>query len=176
MEFTEQISTYYNAESRHAFVNGMFTGIAMLIFATFLWFYSSNYSINKGIAVVLCLGGILASLGGYFAGTNARQSLPEKLELYKTDKQNFFKTETEKVTKIHNDWVRIKVFWTLFLVIGIILIFTSASPFWSGIAIGCLLLGTVGHIEEVQSMKHNEKYYNQILQQATTNKNEKGSR
>lgn len=168
MDFSEHIITYYNAESRHSFVNGMATGIVMLLVAILFWSFSDTLSLKKGLAVVLFFGGVLASSGGYFSGSSARKGLPEKIQLYQHDKRQFFEKEWAKVEAIHKAWTRIKLFWTAFIVLGLVLIFIPVNPFWTGIAIGSLILGTIGHIEEIQSMKHNEWYYNQVLKERTS--------
>jgi hypothetical protein len=165
MDFLEPITTYYNTESKYGFINGMAAGIVMLLMAVLLWSFSNNQSISKGMAAVLFMGGFIAGIGGYIAGSSAKRELPEKLQLYKSDKQRFLEKEFEKVEKIHKSWTGIKIFWTAFIVLGVVLIFTTAKPFWTGVAIGSLILGTIGHIGETQSMKHNERYYNQVLQE-----------
>ncbi|MGL4632305.1 MAG: hypothetical protein ACRCVT_13975, partial [Leadbetterella sp.] len=70
----------------------------------------------------------------------------------------FVKTESYKVDKIKKGWVGIKIFWTVPIILGLILIFVSQTRFLNGIAIGCLIMATIGHIEEMISYQHNEKY------------------
>lgn len=165
MDFTEHIITYYNTESRHGFAGGMLSGIILLTTAILFWWFSNPQTIFKGLAVILFVGGLIFGFGGFFAGHSAKKALPEKTQLYQTDKQNFLEKEIEKVESIHKSWTGIKILWSAFILLGLILIFTTAKPFWTGIAIGAMIVGTLGHIEETVSMRHNEKYRTQVLQE-----------
>jgi len=165
MDFTEHIITYYSTESKHGFAGGLVSGIVLLILAILFWWFSNPSSIIKGLAVILFVGGLIFSVGGYYAGSTAKKALPEKTQLYQTDKQEFIEKEVAKVEGIHKSWTGIKIFWTAFIVLGLILIFTTAKSLWIGIAIGSLIIGTIGHIEETVSFQHNEKYRKEVLKE-----------
>lgn len=75
------------------------------------------------------------------------------------------KAELQTVEDVHKNWAEIRVFWTAFLISGVTTIFLTSKPIWSGIAIGLLITGTIGHIEEVISYQHNKKYRLQINKQ-----------
>ena len=69
-------------------------------------------------------------------------------------------------------WRRLKknpVAMASLVVLGLILIFTTSKPFWIGIAIGSMIIGTLGHIEETVSMQHNQKYRAEVLQLKSNN-------
>ncbi len=170
MNFTEHIITYYNTESRLALSAGMVSGIVLLLTAISFWLFSNPNSMLKGIAVIFLMGGLIFGLGGYFAGTGAKKELPKKLELYKTDTQQFTEQETAKVESIHNAWTGLQLFWSAFIVLGLIALFIASKPFWTGLALGLLIVGTLGHIEESVSKQHNEKYRLEVLQFKTENK------
>lgn len=169
MDFTEHIITYYNTESRHGFAGGMLSGIILLTIAILFWWFSNPQTIFKGLAVIFFVGGLIFGLGGYYAGSSAKKAIAEKIQSYQTDKQNFIDNEFEKVENIHKSWTGIKSFWTAFVVLGLILIFTTSKPFWIGIAIGSMIIGTLGHIEETVSMQHNQKYRAEVLQLKSNN-------
>jgi uncharacterized protein with PQ loop repeat len=169
MDFTEHIITYYSTESKHGFAGGLVSGIVLIVTAISLWRFSNPQSILKGLAVILFLGGLIFSFGGYYAGSTAKKALSEKTQLYKTDKQKFIEREVEKVESVHKSWTGIKIFWSAFILLGLVLIFTATKSFWSGIALGALIIGTIGHIEETISMQHNEKYRNEVLKEKRVN-------
>ncbi len=164
MDFTEHIITYYTTESKHGFAGGMVSGIILLIVAILFWRFSNPQTIVKGLAVILFIGGLIFGIGGYYAGSSAKKALPEKTQLYRTNKQQFIVQEFEKVETIHKSWTGIKIFWTAFIVLGLFLIFATAKPFWTGIAIGAMIVGVIGHIEETVSMQHNGKYRTEVIQ------------
>lgn len=164
MDFSENIITYYTSESRHAFYNGLITGVVMFIVGLLLCLRSDGYSLSRGVSTILLLGGMLASVGGYVSYSKAKSELPIKLELYKSEQREFIDVEVRKVDAIHKAWPGIKLFWTAFIVLGIVLIFVTTKLFWSGLAIGSLLLGTIGHYEELRSMRHNELYYHEVME------------
>jgi hypothetical protein len=165
MDFTEHIITYYSTESKHGFAGGLVSGIILILTAIFFWYFSNPSSIFKGLSVILFLGGFIFGFGGYYAGSTAKKALSEKTQLYQTDKQEFIEKEIAKVEGIHKSWTGIKIFWSAFIVLGLILIFTTAKPFWTGIAIGAMIVGTIGHIEETVSFRHNEKYRKEVLKE-----------
>lgn len=166
MDFTEHIITYYSTESKHGFAGGMVSGIVLLVAAILFWRVSNPSTILKGFSVVIFVGGLIFGLGGYYAGSTAKKALPEKTKLYQTDKQEFLEKEVIKVEGIHKSWAGIKIFWTVFIALGLILIFTTSKPFWTGIAIGALIVGTIGHIEEAVSFQHNKKYRNEVIRES----------
>lgn len=165
MDFTEHIITYYNTESKHGFTGGLVSGIVLLITAILFWWFSNPSSVFKGLAAILVAGGLIFSIGGYYAGNTAQKALPEKTQLYQADKQGFLEKEVAKVEGIHQSWTGIKIFWTAFIVLGLILVFITSKPFWTGIAIGALVVGTIGHIEETVSFQHNKKYRKEVLKE-----------
>lgn len=165
MDFTEHIITYYSTESKHGFAGGLVSGIILLIIAILFWWFSNPSSIFKGLAVIFFVGGLIFSVGGYYAGSTAQKVLPEKTQLYQTNKQEFLEKEVAKVEGIYKSWTGIKIFWTAFIILGLILFFTTSQSFWTGVAIGALIVGTIGHIEETVSFQHNEKYRKEVLKE-----------
>lgn len=163
MDFTEHIITYYSTESKHGFSGGLVLGIVLLIAAVLFWWFSNPSSISKGLSIALLVGGLILGLGGFYTGYTAKNILPEKTTSYQHSQRQFIKKEYIKVENIHKSWWIIRTFWTLFILIGIILIFTTTRKFYLGIAIGLLVVGTMGHIEEIISYQHNEKYRGEVL-------------
>ena len=164
MNFVEQIATYYQTEANHGLVTSLTTGAVMIIAALLLWFMSAHWSIQKGVAIVLVLCGLIFFVGGALAGKMAKNNLPQKVELYQADRQAFLTEEVEKVEKIHKQWLPIKLFWAVLIVAGIAIILASAKPFLTGVAIGLLIAGTIGLIEETISFQHNKRYRMQVLE------------
>lgn len=162
MNFTDHIIEYYNTESRHGFTAGLISGLVLVIAGILFRWLSSSPSIAQGLSIMLLIGGTIFSVGGYNAGSTTQRALPEKIQFYQTNKWAFLEKEVVKVESIHKAWTGIRIFWTAFIVLGLILIFSMTKPFWIGIAIGALLVGTIGHIEEVVSFQHNEKYRHEV--------------
>jgi uncharacterized membrane protein YkvI len=49
---------------------------------------------------------------------------------------------------------------------GIVLLFAVKREYWTGIAIGALLMSMAGHIEETISKNFNEQYYEAVIAEA----------
>ncbi len=163
MDFTEHIITYYSTESKHGFSGGLALGIVLLIAAVLFWWFSNPSSISKGLSITLLVGALIFGLGGFYAGYTAKNILPEKTVSYLHNQKQFIEKEHIKIENIHKSWWIIRVFWTLFILVGLIIIFTTTRHFYLGIAIGFLVVGTIGHIEEIISYQHNENYRCEVL-------------
>ncbi|MGL4632333.1 MAG: hypothetical protein ACRCVT_14120, partial [Leadbetterella sp.] len=133
MDFTEKIIAYYNAETRHCFFNALPIGLILIVSSIILLSLFSSNSFLKGVAIPILIGGVFATVGSYFAGQSAKNEMPKKIELFKKDKTEFVKTESYKVDKIKKGWVGIKIFWTVPIILGLILIFVSQTRFLNGI-------------------------------------------
>lgn len=158
MDFIENIQWYYTTEAKHGIINSAVTGAIILVLSIIAWRMSLPSSLLRGIAIALSFGTLIFVLGGTGAGYVTRKSLPEKVASYQQNREQFLLTENHKVEKIHNNWLSIKIFWTVVALAGIILIFMNRSPLWLGVGVGILIVGTLGHIEEAVSYQHNEKY------------------
>ncbi|HWY35888.1 MAG TPA: hypothetical protein VNX68_14695 [Nitrosopumilaceae archaeon] len=165
MDFVKNIIWYYSAETRQGYLVGSISGIVLVTAAIILWMVAAPSTILKGLAIMILLGGLIFLFGGYFAGRGAQKSKTEKVEQYNKYQKAFINEEYDKVEKIHKQWMPIRVFWSLFLVVGISLLLFTTSAFWVGIALGALIVGTLGHIEEVISFQHNEKYRKEVTKE-----------
>ncbi len=162
MEFIQHITTYYQTEARHGLLTASTSGIVLTLAAIPKRIIAAPSSIPKGMAVPFLIGGLIFLLGGSIAGYNARKAIAEKTELYESEPKVFIISEYEKVEKIHQSWPTIRVFWSLFIVSGLVLLFSTTNSFWVGMALGFLIIGTTGHIEEAVSYLHNEKYRKEV--------------
>lgn len=168
MNFVDNIVMYYQTEANHGLVTSLATGAVLITVSLLLWFLSTHLSIQKGVATVIFVGGLIFFIGGYFAGKTAKSNLQKKIELYQKDRKTFLADEVQKVEKIHKNWLVIKLFWTVFIATGVALTFASPKTFLTGIAIGLMIVGSIGLIEETISYQHNEKYRIQVLEENST--------
>jgi len=165
MDFIETITWYYNAEARHGLITSVITGIIFLAAGILVWWFSDPSTVFRGLVFPLVLGGLIFSIGGTIAGINAQKSLTAKVESYKANPSEFIESEFVKVENINKSWLGIRIFWSMFLLLGIIILFVTHKNIWVGIGLGSLILGTLGHIEESISYKHNEKYRLEVHQE-----------
>ncbi len=162
MDFTQQIITYYQTEARHGLLSASIVGIIVTLTAIVFFKIPTTTALLKGMAIPLLIGGLIFILGGYMTYYNAQQTIPLKTQLYQKTPKNFISHEYKKTEKIHQNWIVIRIFWSLFFVFGLIVLFTTTKDFWVGIALGAFIIGTIGHIEESVSYIHNEKYRTEV--------------
>jgi membrane protein YdbS with pleckstrin-like domain len=162
MEFIDNIATYYTTESRHGFYTSAITDIILFVLSILLFYVSQPASLLKGVAITVAIGSLVFIVGCYLAGNSAKTSLPHKIQSFNQNTIEFIKSEHKKVEEIDKNWTAIRIFWSVFLAVGIIIFFITSKPIWWGVAIGLLIFGTVGHIEEAISYQHNEKYRLQV--------------
>lgn len=165
MNFTEHITQYYQTEARHGLVTSLITGIVLITSSFFLWRFSNPSTILRGTALITLIGGLIFSVGGFIDGYKSKKALPQKVQQYETNRINFLDTEVPKVEHIHKSWVRTRIFWSLVVATGLVILFTGNKTFRIGMGIGALIVGTIGHIEETISFQHNEKYRKEVLQE-----------
>lgn len=172
MDFSENITWYYTAESKHALINSTAMGSIVLLIGFALIIAYNSSELARGISIALIIGSLIFILGGYFSGSATKKSMPQKIEEYQSNPKNFINNEFQNVERIHNNWFGIRIFWTMFLLVAVAMLFLVTKPFWSGIAVGILIIGTLGQIEEVISYQHNEKYRLEVQQERDNIKND----
>jgi hypothetical protein len=161
-DFLNTIINHYIRESQQGFGAAIFGGL-LLIAAILLFRFANPLSFLRGFTIPFLLIGLLMGLGGSIDGYMARRAIPESTALFKKDRKAFFDHETTKVQKTHRSWRSIIRFWSLISVTGIALFFSAGKSYWTGVAIGTILVSMAGHIEEAISRKFNEKYYHQVM-------------
>lgn len=127
---------------------------------------SSTSNVRKRVGPPFMVFGFIFGIGGLIAGVRVRRIMPDRLRLVNTDRAAFFSQEVVKVQGTHKAWPRIRIFWGILTINGIGLLFIKSGAYWTGVAIGTLLLSVSGHIEETISMRFNERYYKQVLTEA----------
>jgi hypothetical protein len=120
----------------------------------------------RGLSIPFLIGGLIFGIGGAINGRITQKVQPGKVQLYKQDRQAFFKEEVPKVERTHRSWFGIRLFWSLMAVAGLALLFSVKKDFWMGVGLGTILISLMGHVEEAISMKRNESYYRQVLESA----------
>lgn len=165
MHFRENVKMYYVRELQQCFWAAGWGGILILTWAIF--FRSAQpATLERGLALPFMVFGFIFGIGGLIAGVRVRRIMPDRLRLVNTDRAAFFSQEVVKVQGTHKAWPRIRIFWGILTINGIGLLFIKSGAYWTGVAIGTLLLSVSGHIEETISMRFNERYYKQVLTEA----------
>lgn len=163
MNFPENIVLYYTTESKHGLYIGSLSGSVLIIASFVAWKFSIGTSMYRGLTLPLLIGGFLFLVGGFYAFHTARKEEGVKVELYNTSTSRFFSSEAKKVESIKKQWLPIQVFWSLILLAGIFIFYYTTKHYFTGVALGVLIIGVMGHIEEFISFQHNEKYRIEIL-------------
>jgi uncharacterized protein (DUF58 family) len=162
MEYVNNIVWYYSTESKHAYFMGAGSGVILLLAAIIIITLLAPSPILKGLALALLIGGLMFFTGGFFAGRSSQKSLQPKVESYNKDQKRFITEEYIKVEKTHKGWLPIRIFWSLVIALGVALLLFTSLSFWVGVAMGALIVGTLGHVEEAISYQHNEKYRKEV--------------
>lgn len=164
MDFLDKIIQHYLRESHQGLGAAIFGGL-LLIGALLLFRFARPSSLLRGFTLPFLLIGIIMGLGGSLDSYHARQSIAQKTALFEKDKKAFFTQETQQVQKTHRSWKRIFITWSIFTVSGIVMLLGIRKSYWTGVAIGTILVSMAGHVEEAISKNFNEKYYHQVMEE-----------
>jgi len=168
MNFIDVITKYYLREAQQGFGAALFGGI-LLIAAILLFRFANPLSFLKGLTIPLLLVGLVMGLGGSIDGYMARRNGAEKVTLFKKNRKAFFNQEVVKVEKAHRSWRGIIIGWGVLTVTGVALLLGVQKSYWTGVAIGTIVLSMAGQAEEAISKRFNERYYYQVLAEAKSN-------
>lgn len=165
MNFLDTIIHHYVRESQQGLGAAIFGGL-LLIAAILLFRFTHPLSFLRGFTLPFLLIGLVMGLGGSVDEFLASRAVAASTASYKKDRKAFFEQESIKVQKTHRSWRRIILTWSLITVTGIALLFNSGKSYWTGVAIGTILVSMAGHVEEAISRNFNEKYYHQVMNAA----------
>ena len=167
MDFLDTIINHYIRESQQGMGAAIFGGL-LLIAAILLFRFAHPLSFLRGLTIPFLLIGLVMGLGGSVDSYLARKAVSESTVLYKKDRKAFWDQESIKVQKTHRSWRRIILVWSLISVTGIALLFSAGKSYWTGVAIGTILVSVAGHVEEAISRNFNEKYYQKVMSASKT--------
>jgi hypothetical protein len=160
-DFLDKIIHHYLRESHQGLGAAIFGGL-LLIGALLLFQFARPQSFLRGLALPFLFIGLVMGIGGSLDNYQARKSLSEKTALFQQDQKTFFTQEIQQVKKTHRSWRRIFIIWSVLAVAGIAMLFGFRKSYWTGVAIGTILVSMAGHVEEAISRNFNEKYYHEV--------------
>lgn len=165
MDFLDRIVRHYLRESQQGLGAAILGGI-LLIAVLLLFNFAQPASLLRGLTIPFLVIGLVMGLGGGVDGYRARRAVSERSGLFKENRKVFFDQETVTVEKVHRSWRRVFIIWSVVSVAGIVLFFSARRSYGIGVAIGLILGSIAGHIEEVISRSFNERYYQQVMNEA----------
>ncbi|MFY0252542.1 hypothetical protein ACDQ55_01175 [Chitinophaga sp. 30R24] len=156
------IHQYYLAEKGTAMI-GIILGILFLVIALLLWKLSPDNPLTKGLITGLLVSGLLQLVltGSYTVVLSRKIAGLSQLQV-QTDRV-LQETEISRMKKVFaSTYPMALAMDTVFIVMGLLLVFITSSPFWKGIGLSLMALGTVAHIGEAFSMQKNAAYQQKI--------------
>lgn len=164
MDFLTHLQEYYKGERLGAIVFTI-AGVTFLLLCFLLWKQTTAASLGRGLIYPMLLVGI----GGTIAGPLLLRSNNDRLhrfpEEYRADARAFVAKETARLEGVNRAWIPLKITWTVLIAIGLSLAFMGGSPYWKGLGLGILLIGTLGHV--VDGFAHERaRVYTELLSAA----------
>ncbi len=145
MDLLPHLITYFRGER----FNGMAMTIAGVIFLLILLLVGKQAapaSIARGLLFpLLFLVTVGAGAGPYFWWSGGQRLEQFQVEL-RADPPRFVAQEATRMEGVNRLWVPLKIMWTTLLIVGLFLAIRAGVPYWKGVGIGLLLIGTMGHV------------------------------
>lgn len=164
MDELVKIETYYKGEQNEAFVM-LIAGIIIGCISICIWKVSTSHSFSRGMFIPLLVLSLFCFGAGLFNYYNNGKRIVDKTALYKQSREAFFEEEIPKMQNMKSWWTPLRITWTAMLVIGVIIIFSTDTYFWQGVAVGIIIFGAAGHVIDGVAYERNESYTVYLLNQ-----------
>jgi uncharacterized integral membrane protein len=145
MDFLSQLQEYYKGERLGA-IWFTIVGVLLLLLSLFIWKQSPPVSMGRGLLLPLLFVGICGTIAGPLLMRSNNDRLVRLPQEYHADEQAFITKESARLEGVARWWLPLKITWTLFIVVGLVLAFIGTTPYWKGIGLGLLLIGALGHV------------------------------
>lgn len=138
MPFTEAMQTYFRAE-KHVGVAMAVLGV--LVLAAALWVHrTQSGGFALGLWIPLGLFGLGAAIGGPFLAVRSERQIAEYTERAAKEPAAFLAEETPRMERVNANWPRIKLVWTIGIVIALVLLHVVKREWASGLGLALLVL------------------------------------
>ncbi len=164
MEFAQHLLNYYRGERTEAALFAAF-GFLLSVVSFAMWRTAEQNNLLKGMFYPIAILALLGVLLGGFGVYNNSKRLAVMPVAYQQTPAALVKQETERFegrNGVNTWWIPLKILWALFLLTGLVSVFSTRSNFVQGIAIGLLVFGTVGFVIDGFA-HHRAKIYTQAL-------------
>jgi len=169
MNFLDNITKHYLRESKQGFGAAILGGI-LLIAAFVLFKFAQPFTILRGLLMPFTVGGLVFTIGGSVHGFKIRRAMVKGSALYRMDERAFLEKEIISVERTHRSWRRVFTIWSIITLVGTGLLFTAKQKNLTGVALGTIIVGIMGFMEETSSKSFNEKYYQLVINESQNNR------
>lgn len=148
INFIQDLNTYYKGEKNEAI---WFTllGIILVISSVVIWRNSIDNVLLKGLFYPIAIFGVFSTLAGGVNIYNNNLRLVKLPIEYEIQKDEFIKKEYQRFEGkrgVNNMWFPLNIMWSIITLIGIVMIFISKGDFKHGVAIGLIVIGSIGFL------------------------------
>jgi len=140
-DFLEVMNAYFRGERMLAWAM-LGLGLGMLAFAFFVY-RTQTGGFMWGLVAPLAIVGIMAStVGPFFAFHNARIA-EEIAGRYANDPAELATTEGERMTRVNQNWPRLKMAWAVITIVALALLLLVKQDWANGLGLALMILVTV---------------------------------
>ena len=148
MDFMQHLISYYKGERFEAILLTIFGSFAIAV-AIVMWQNSSQNQLLKGLFYPIAFLGVFTLLAGGFGVYNNSQRLAIMPEQYRQSPVAFIQAERKRFEGHHGVntwWLPLKLLWAALLLVGIAIAFINRNDVTHGVAIGLMVIGTMGFV------------------------------
>lgn len=159
--------TYYKGE-RYEAVWLVIFGLLLFLISLLIGRNMSTNEMLKGLFYPLVLlTAVSIFAGGYNVWNNQKrlENLPAK---HAQDHKLFVKEEIQRfegANGVNKWWLPLKIVWSIFLIVGLVVTFLTKSDFIQGIAIGLIIWGCFGMVVDGFAHQRAKIYTSQLFLQ-----------
>jgi len=159
-ELLSHLEVYINAQKSVGF-NAFVFSAGMIIAAVLLHFYGSS-QLALGLRNGTFIIGMLLIAMGVGLRISQEKILQEKKSLYQQDQAAFAESETERMTKVKNNYPRGQMIMSGLVVLSLIAFLILKSDMWQGVCLSFTIFFVGNVIIEAFSYLAILAYYNQL--------------
>lgn len=165
MEFEQHLLTYYRGERFEAALLAAFGFLASGV-AFAMWRSVDENSLVKGMIYPVAFLALLTVLLGSFGVYNNSRRLTDMPAAYQQAPAELVERETQRFEGrygVNSWWLPLKLLWAVLILVGMTTTLLARSDFVQGVAIGLLVIGTMGFV--IDGFAHQRaKIYTKTLQ------------
>jgi len=161
MEMVEHIYQYYQSERNTAILAGII-GLVLLIGSFAFFQFNVSDKLIKGLTYVFLIAGLFFLIAGVLVTIHNNSKMEETKNFTNTNSE-LQQSEIKRMKSVLSTGYRSAlILFSTLVITGLILILLNPNNLLKGIALGLLIIGTIGHTTEVFSMQKNKVYQQKI--------------
>jgi hypothetical protein len=169
MDFAQHVVSYYKGEWLEAALLTAF-GVVLTGVAVATWLHMNQNPLTKGFFYPMAFLAVFTLLAGAFQLYSNGQRLATMPAQYAQNQTEFVQAELSRFegqSGVNTWWMPLKVLWTILVIGGIAVSFTTGNDFVHGVAIGLIVIGSMGFVIDGFAHHRAKQYTAALLTQNT---------